>query len=204
MYRPGHEIQLWRTVTVRTNCTSPNRCRFNRSPFRFEAFGIEPPAHSRLTWLHHPPVNGHLTMPNPQHAILTNLTKYQWYTHLSRTDGADLGVIKKALKALRTAGSDVGVTVPVNVCVLFGPTLLADLTSDIPNDFQPYPGYESSDGKVAKATQDSHRDHARPAPPKTRHTPSPHLGHLTRHSGHPLTTSPRRRRRSKQCSPDRR
>ena len=36
-------------------------------------------------------------MANPQHAILTNLTKYQWYTHFSRTDGADLGVIKKAL-----------------------------------------------------------------------------------------------------------
>ena len=33
-------------------------------------------------------------MANPQHAILTNLTKYQWYTHFSRTDGADLGVIK--------------------------------------------------------------------------------------------------------------
>ena len=54
-------------------------------------------------------------MPNPQHAILTNLTKYQWYTHLSRTEGADLGVIKSALAAVRTAGSDVGVTVPVNV-----------------------------------------------------------------------------------------
>ena len=37
-------------------------------------------------------------MPNPQHAILTNLTKYQWYTHFSRTEGADLGVIKKALR----------------------------------------------------------------------------------------------------------
>ena len=34
-------------------------------------------------------------MPNPQHAILTDLTKYQWYTHLSRTEGADLGVIKR-------------------------------------------------------------------------------------------------------------
>ena len=45
-------------------------------------------------------------------------------------------------------------TAPVNVCLLFGPTLLADLTDDIPDDFQPYPGYESSDGKVAKATQE--------------------------------------------------
>ena len=45
-------------------------------------------------------------------------------------------------------------TTPVNVCILFGPTLLADLTDDIPDDFQPYPGYESPDGKVAKATQE--------------------------------------------------
>ena len=40
-------------------------------------------------------------MANPQHAILTNLTKYQWYTHLSRTEGADLGVIKEALRDAR-------------------------------------------------------------------------------------------------------
>jgi len=93
-------------------------------------------------------------MPNPQHAILTNLTKYQWYTHLSRTEGADLGVIKAAIRATRAAGSDVGITVPINVCFLFGPKLLADLTGDVPNDFQPYPGYESPDGKVAKGTQE--------------------------------------------------
>jgi hypothetical protein len=43
-------------------------------------------------------------MPNPQHAILTDLQKYQWYTHMSRTDGADLGVIKEALKKARIAG----------------------------------------------------------------------------------------------------
>jgi porphyrinogen peroxidase len=93
-------------------------------------------------------------MPHPQHAILTNLTKYQWYTHLSRTEGADLGVIKQALQAARVAGQDVGMIVPINVCILLGPTLLADLTDDIPNDFQAYPGYESSDGKVAKGTQE--------------------------------------------------
>jgi putative iron-dependent peroxidase len=93
-------------------------------------------------------------MPNPQHAILTNLTKYQWYTHFSRTDGADLGVIKQALADVRAAGAEVGLVEPINVCILFGPTLLADLTDDIPNDFQPYPGYESPDGKVAKATQE--------------------------------------------------
>jgi porphyrinogen peroxidase len=93
-------------------------------------------------------------MPNPQHAILTDLAKYQWYTHMSRTENADLGVIKKALRELRAAGTEVGATVPINVCLLFGPTLLADLTNDIPNDFQPYPGYESPDGKIAKGTQE--------------------------------------------------
>ncbi len=93
-------------------------------------------------------------MANPQHAILTNLTKYQWYTHLSRSDGADLAVIKRALRDVRAAGAQTGVTTPINVCVLFGPTLLGDLTDDIPDDFQPYPGYRSPDGKEAKATQE--------------------------------------------------
>jgi putative iron-dependent peroxidase len=41
---------------------------------------------------------------------------------------------------------------------------LADLTNDVPDDFQPYPGYQSSDGKEAKATQEEllvwlHSDH---------------------------------------------
>jgi porphyrinogen peroxidase len=93
-------------------------------------------------------------MANPQHAILTDLQKYQWYTHMSRAEGADLGVIKEALKKARIAGDEVGVTSPLNVCLLFGPTLLADLTNDTPEDFQPYPGYKSSDGKEAKATQE--------------------------------------------------
>jgi len=93
-------------------------------------------------------------MPNPQHAILTDLAKYQWYTHLSRAEGADLGAIKRAMIAVRAAGAQSGATTPINVCLLFGPTLLADLTDDMPEDFQPYPGYQSSDGKVAKATQE--------------------------------------------------
>jgi len=58
------------------------------------------------------------------------------------------------LHDVRHAGSEVGVTVAINVCVLLGPKMLADLTDDIPNDFQPYPGYESPDGKVAKGTQE--------------------------------------------------
>ncbi len=99
-------------------------------------------------------------MATPQHAILTSLGEHQWYVHLSRTDGADLGVIKQALADLRTECDLQG----VNVCLMFGPTLLADLTSDIPEDFQPYPGYASADGKEAKATQEEllvwvHSDH---------------------------------------------
>lgn len=103
-------------------------------------------------------------MANPQPAILANLAQHQWYVHLSRTDGADLGVIKRALRELRDRCAPEGVTTPVNLCVLFGPTLLAELSDDIPDDFQPYPGYESSDGKVAKGTQEElliwlHSDH---------------------------------------------
>jgi porphyrinogen peroxidase len=93
-------------------------------------------------------------MANPQHAILTDLAKYQWFTHFSRTENADLEAIKAALRDLRAAGAQTGMTVVVNPCILFGPTLLADLTDDMPEDFGDYPGYESPDGKVAKATQE--------------------------------------------------
>ena len=92
-------------------------------------------------------------MATPQPAILANLMKHQWYVHLSRVEGADLAVIKQALRDLRAAcAPERGATV-VHVCVLVGPALLADLTRDVPKDFQPYPGYASPDGKVAKATQ---------------------------------------------------
>jgi putative iron-dependent peroxidase len=79
---------------------------------------------------------------------------------MSRDDGADLGLIKKQLKALREDCKAQG----VNLCLMFGPTLLKDLTDDIPKDFQPYPGYKSEDGKVAKGTQEElllwlHSDH---------------------------------------------
>lgn len=89
-------------------------------------------------------------MATPQPAILADLEKHQWYVHMSRTDGADLGAIKKALADLRADAEAQG----VNLCLLFGPTLLNDLTNDTPADFQPYPGYESADGKVAKGTQE--------------------------------------------------
>ena len=91
-------------------------------------------------------------MPNLQHAIITNLGKYQWYTHLSRTEGADLNVIKQALRDVRAAGSNTGVTAVINVGLLFGPSFLAALTDDVPEDFQDYPGYESPDGNVAPFT----------------------------------------------------
>lgn len=99
-------------------------------------------------------------MATPQRAILTALGEHQWYVHLSRTEGADLGVIKQALTDVRRDAASQG----VEICVMFGPTLLAELTSDRPNDFQPYPGYKSADGKEAKATQEElllwvHSDH---------------------------------------------
>jgi putative iron-dependent peroxidase len=99
-------------------------------------------------------------MATPQRAILTALGEHQWYVHLSRSEGADLGVIKEALANVRTDCDEQG----VNLCIMFGPTLLADLTKDIPEDFQPYPGYKSADGKEAKATQEElliwvHSDH---------------------------------------------
>jgi putative iron-dependent peroxidase len=99
-------------------------------------------------------------MATPQRAILTALGEHQWYVHLSRTEGAKLGVIKEALASVRTDCETQG----VNLCIMLGPTLLADLTDDVPNDFQPYPGYRSADGKEAKATQEElliwvHSDH---------------------------------------------
>jgi putative iron-dependent peroxidase len=89
-------------------------------------------------------------MATPQRAITSELGEHQWYVHMSRAPGADLGVIKRALTALRQDAEREG----VNLVILFGPTLLAELTTDIPEDFQPYPGYQSPDGKVAKATQE--------------------------------------------------
>lgn len=42
-------------------------------------------------------------MATPQPAILANLTEHEWYVHLSRAEGADLDVIKHALRDLRAA-----------------------------------------------------------------------------------------------------
>ena len=90
-------------------------------------------------------------MATPQEAILTDLQKYQWYTHMSREDGADLGVIRRALSDCRSDAAAQG----VNLCILLGPTLASDLGIETGDDFQPYPGYQSPDGsKVAKGTQE--------------------------------------------------
>ena len=99
-------------------------------------------------------------MATPQRSILTSLGEHQWYVHMSRTDSADLGVIKTALVKLSSDCEHLG----VNLCIMFGPKLLAELTDDVPADFQPYPGYTSADGKEAKATQEElliwvHSDH---------------------------------------------
>jgi putative iron-dependent peroxidase len=78
--------------------------------------------------------------------------KNQWYVHLSRTEGADLGKIKSVLRDVRADCAAKG----VNLVVGFGPTLLADLTSDVPDDFQPFVTIEAGDGsgRQAKGTQE--------------------------------------------------
>lgn len=94
---------------------------------------------------------GIISMPTPQPAILGDLEKHQWYVHMSRTEGGDLAIIKAALAAMRDDAAAQG----VNLCLLFGPSLLSDLSDDMPDDFQGYPGYASPDGnKVAKGTQE--------------------------------------------------
>ncbi len=99
-------------------------------------------------------------MPTPQRSIFTALGEHQWYVHMSRTPSADLALIKRSLSALRADCDSQG----VQLCLMFGPGLLAELTKDVPADFLPYPGYKSADGKEAKATQEEllvwvHSDH---------------------------------------------
>ena len=90
-------------------------------------------------------------MATSQPAILGDLQKYQWCVHMSRTEGADLGVIKQALKDAQADAAAQG----VNLCILLGPSLATDLGIETGGDFQDYPGYESPDGsKVAKGTQE--------------------------------------------------
>jgi putative iron-dependent peroxidase len=91
-------------------------------------------------------------MATPQPAIFNEMGRNQWYVHLSRVEGADLGKIKGVLRDAvnAAAGHD------INLCVLFGPTLLADLGGPAVEDFQPYQTFVSADGsgREAKGTQE--------------------------------------------------
>ncbi len=92
-------------------------------------------------------------MATPQPAVLNrNMGQHQWYVHLSRLDGADMGVIKSAVQRLRRDCANKG----INLTLGLGPSLLSDLTDDVPNDFQPYETFRSIDGsgKEAKGTQE--------------------------------------------------
>ena len=91
-------------------------------------------------------------MATPQRAIFNGMGQNQWYVHLSRTEGADLGAIKSALKDLRAACA----SEDINLTLGFGPGLLPDLTDDVPEDFQVYETVESDDGsgRQAKGTQE--------------------------------------------------
>src|SRR5581483_12275792 len=91
-------------------------------------------------------------MATAQPAIFKAMGKNQWYVHLSRTEGADLSKIKAVLREVRADCDDKG----INLVLGFGPTLLADLTSDMPDDFQPFVTIEAGDGsgRQAKGTQE--------------------------------------------------
>ena len=91
-------------------------------------------------------------MSHPQAAIFAEMGQHQWYVHLSRNDGADLGAIRSALTQLR---SDCEAK-SINLVLGFGPDLLADLGGDVPDDFQKFETVQSTDGsgREAKGTQE--------------------------------------------------
>ena len=91
-------------------------------------------------------------MPTPQPAIFATMGQHQWYVHLSREAGANLTHIKSVVTNLRKVCKDQG----INLVLGFGPTLLKDLSKDIPNDFQPFETVKSVDGsgREAKGTQE--------------------------------------------------
>lgn len=80
-----------------------------------------------------------------------NMGEHQWYLHLSREAGADVGHVKSALQNLRAECKAKN----VNLVIGFGPKFLPEV-GDVPNDFQEYPGYKATDdsGREAKATQE--------------------------------------------------
>lgn len=93
------------------------------------------------------------TFATPQAAILNrDMGSNQWYIHLSRVPGSDLNKIKETIRNLRKTCDDE----KINLTVGFGPSLLRDITKDIPDDFQNYETFKSIDGsgKEAKGTQE--------------------------------------------------
>src|SRR3954468_6620669 len=91
-------------------------------------------------------------MPTAQPAIFAQMGKNQWYVHLSRVDGSDLNHIKGVIRDLRSHCANEG----INLTVGLGPTLLADLTGEMPDDFQPFETIVAGDGsgRQAKGTQE--------------------------------------------------
>src|ERR1700694_2347836 len=91
-------------------------------------------------------------MATAQPAIFAQMGKNQWYVHLSRTDGADLSHIKGVLRDTRAHCPAGG----INLVLCLGPTLLADISDDMPDDFQPFVTIEAGDGsgRQAKGTQE--------------------------------------------------
>lgn len=91
-------------------------------------------------------------MASPQAAIFSEMGQHQWYVHLSRESGADLGAIRSALNNLIADCK----AKKINLVLGFGPTLLADLGAETPNDFQPFETFVSKDGSgtEAKGTQE--------------------------------------------------
>lgn len=93
------------------------------------------------------------TFATPQAAILNrDMGKNQWYVHLSRVPGAKLDTIKDTIQCLRKDCAAQG----VNLTLGFGPSLLKELTNDVPEDFQNYETFKSIDGsgREAKGTQE--------------------------------------------------
>jgi len=91
-------------------------------------------------------------MATAQPSIFATMGTNQWYVHLSRVEGADLDQIKTVLRDLRAHCDSEG----INLVLGFGPTLLADLSDDMPDDFQPFVTIEAGDGsgRQAKGTQE--------------------------------------------------
>jgi putative iron-dependent peroxidase len=91
-------------------------------------------------------------MPTPQPAIFAQMGKNQWYVHLSRVEGADLAHIKSVLTNVRRDCD----SKDINLVTCLGPSLLSDLTTDVPDDFQPFVTIVAGDGsgREAKGTQE--------------------------------------------------